>query len=103
MRLNTKASVHLAECSFFKFYNETKKLSLIFSVVRVHLAKQSDPFRHTLPIGQWLSMADIELCCGIWLYFTLVRPTVLSMETYMDSVIVLLTQSQFAVLLPVQI
>ena len=41
--LNTKASVHLAEYSFFKFYNKRKKMYLIFSVVRVHLAEQSNP------------------------------------------------------------
>ena len=56
MCLNTKASVHLAECSFFNFYYETQKVYLIYSVVRVHLAEQSDPFGHTWPMG----LADLD-------------------------------------------
>ena len=50
MCLNTKASVHLAECSFFNFYYETQKVYLIYSVVRVHLAEQSNPLAI---LGQW--------------------------------------------------
>mgnify|MGYP001798503638 CR=1 FL=1 len=35
-------------------------MSLLFSVVRVHLADQNDPFGHTPPTDLRLSMADLE-------------------------------------------
>ena len=35
-------------------------MSLLFSVVRVHLANQNDPFGHTRPTDRRLSMADLE-------------------------------------------
>ena len=35
-------------------------MSLLFSVVRVHLVEHHEPFGHTRPIGRRLSMADLE-------------------------------------------
>ena len=44
-------------------------MSLLFSVVRVHLAEQNDPFGHTRPIGRRLSMADLDLGINLeWPY-----------------------------------
>ena len=47
---NTEASVHLFEnSSVFGFVAKTAKFVSIFSVVRVHLSEQNDPFGHTQP------------------------------------------------------
>ena len=51
-------------------------MSLLVSVVRVHLAERNDPFCHTWPIGRRLSMAGLEqtsqslgaMAGAVWLF-----------------------------------
>ena len=44
----------------FQILQRDKKVYLIFSVVREHLAEQSNPFGRTGPIGRRLSMAGLD-------------------------------------------
>ena len=41
-----------------------QNVSLLFSVVRGHLAEQNNPFGHTRPIGRRLSMAGLDHIWG---------------------------------------
>ena len=45
---------------FLILLTRQQNVSLLFSVVRVHLAEQDDPFGHSRPIGRRLSMAGME-------------------------------------------
>ena len=47
-------------CLIIQVVWQDKNVSLLFSVVRVHLTEQNDPLGHTLPIGQRLSMAALD-------------------------------------------
>ena len=57
---NTEARVHFAKCLIFQIIWQDKNVSLLFAVVRVHLAEQNDLFWHTRPIGWRLSMAGLD-------------------------------------------
>ena len=50
---NTEASVYPVEI----FLARQRNVALLFSVVRMPLAEQHDPFGHTLPVGRRLGMA----------------------------------------------
>ena len=59
---NTEASVvHFVEISsLFILLTKQQNVSLLFSVVRLHLAKQNYPFGHTQLIDRRLSRAGLD-------------------------------------------